>query len=349
MKVTIFNQRVPIKYLWQYKKQAFQSLFYGKRLQNLVSVQFSKFLKLSRIRGYPFSIMIEPSAFCNLKCPMCPKIQENVKRKEGNMDFENYKRLIDEISDYVIFLFLWNYGEPLMNKSLAKMIRYAKSKSMFVVTSSNIQLLTPKAAKDLISSGLDYLTISFDGASEDTYTKYRDAKAGNKGTFERAMNNIKMLVQEKNRQKSKTPLLNLQFLVMKDNEKEIPKIKELGEMMGVDRVVLKKPVIATEENLKKFLPKDRNFVINPYEKNYSKGNFCVRPWLQSVVNWDGSVVPCCYDHKFKFIFGNAFKDGFGNVWNNKKYADFRKRVASDIDNIDICRHCSGKNFNRLFE
>lgn len=349
MKVTVFNQRVPAKYLWQYRKQAFKGILHGKRLRNMVSVYASKLLKFPHVRGYPFSIMVEPSAFCNLKCPMCPKIQENVKRKEGNMDFENYKRLIDEVSDYAIFLFLWNYGEPLMNKNLPKMIKYAKSKNMFVVTSSNIQLLTPETAKGLISSGLDYLTISFDGASEDTYTKYRNAKAGNHGTFERAIKNIKMLVEEKNRQKSRTPLLNLQFIVMKDNEKEIPKIKELAGMMGVDRLVLKKPVIAKEENLSKLLPKNKKFVINPYAEEYASNKFCIRPWFQSVVNWDGSVVPCCYDHRFKFVFGNAFKDGFGNVWNNKKYVDFRKNIISDINSIDICRHCSGKNFNRLFE
>jgi radical SAM protein with 4Fe4S-binding SPASM domain len=349
MKVTIFNQRVPLKYIWQCKKQALKGILHGKRLRNLAAAYASKIFRLSEVKGFPFSIMVEPSAFCNLRCPMCPKVQENVKRKEGNMSFENYKRLIDEISDYVIFLFLWNYGEPLMNKDLTKMIKYAKSKDMIVVTSSNVQLLTTKTAKDIISSGLDYLTISFDGASEDTYTKYRYAKAGNKGTFERAISNIKMLVHEKNRQGRKTPLLNLQFLVMRDNENEVNKIKELGELMGVDRVLLKKPVIANEKNLFKLLPKDKNFVINPYEENYAKNKFCVRPWFHSVVNWDGSVVPCCYDHKFRFVFGNAFKDGFGKVWNSKKYVDFRRRVIEDTNSIDICRHCSGKNFNRLFE
>jgi len=280
---------------------------------------------------------------------MCPKIQENVKRKEGNMNLEKYKHLIDEIADHVIFLFLWNYGEPLMNKDLPEMIRYAKSKDMVVITSSNIQLLNPQSAKDIIASGLDYLTISFDGASEDTYTKYRDVKAGNQGTFERAIKNIQMLVQEKNKQKSKTPLLNLQFIVMKDNEKEIAKIKELANTMGVDRLVLKKPVIATKENLDKFLPKDKKFIINPYEESYTKDTFCIRPWVQSVVNWDGSVGPCCYDHKFKFIFGNAFEEGFKQIWNNEKYVAFRKQIANNLNNIDICRHCTGKNFNKLFE
>ena len=65
--------------------------------------------------------------------------------------------------------------------------------------------------------------------------------------------------------------------------------------------------------------------------------------MTSVVNWDGSVSPCCYDPNRVFDLGNMFKEGsFGKIWNNEKYQNLRKTVMKSKQNILMCRECPGK-------
>ena len=45
---------------------------------------------------FPRKIQIEPTNICNARCVMCPL--KDMKRKTGYMDFELYRKIIDETS-----------------------------------------------------------------------------------------------------------------------------------------------------------------------------------------------------------------------------------------------------------
>lgn len=322
-----------------------------KRIFNLIKNYFYLIARNPKPNGYPSILMIEPTNFCNLKCPLCPSGNNTLLRKRGFMDFDNYRKIIDELGDYLINLTLWNYGEPFLNKSIYEMIEYAKRKRIFVRVSTNGHFFNNKENIDkLIKTGLDNLIVSLDGASQKTFMIYRK-----KGNFDEVINNMKLVVKEKRKLNSKLPFIELQFIVMKQNEHEIPKMKMLAKDIGVDKLTLKTVNItmgAKEKDIKErkgYIPDLTEF--SRYYDNNGKvirkkiiRNKCTRLWLSSVINWDGSVNPCCYDSLGKYNLGNAFEKGFKSVWEDKKYVNFRKTIIKNKKNIPICYDCPGTFF-----
>ena len=113
------------------KLYVFSKEFTFKRFFNLSLLVFQeRVLKNSRVVGYPYLVYIDPINICTLKCPLCPTGQNSKARSRGKMSFDNFKKIIDEIGDYLYFVGLYNWGEPFLNKDIFKMIKYSKSKKI---------------------------------------------------------------------------------------------------------------------------------------------------------------------------------------------------------------------------
>jgi radical SAM protein with 4Fe4S-binding SPASM domain len=273
---------------------------------------------------------------------------DSVVFKDKNMPFKYYRRIIDDIGDTLITLRLWHYGEPFLNPDIFHMIRYAKKKGIIVAISSNLSLLTKKKAKKLIYSGLDYLIVSFDGASEYTYNLYHG-----KDYFKKVVTNLRMLIELKKELKFSTPFIELQFIVMKENEREIEKIKYLAEKLGINKLTYQK-LYGENINFDKFVGFDSLDDILPRNKNYCFGiksrkwfNFCRLFWEETLVRYSGVVLPCVVDLGQKHQVGRLFNRneylGFKRIWNNDRYRKFRKNISKSIDSLDICRKCTKRN------
>ncbi|MBR9677236.1 radical SAM protein [Candidatus Woesearchaeota archaeon] len=310
--------------------------FSVRRIFNLALVQLSMKLKLSRTLGKPYSIMIEPTNSCNLNCPLCPTGNKSDTRKKGYMTFETYKKVIDELAPYLYEVVMWNYGEPFLNPLTYDFISYAKQKRIpKVIASTNAHLFKDdKAIKKLINSGLDRLIISLDGMTKGTYEKYRRG-----GNIKQVLETIKKIMATKKALKVKNPFVELQFIVMRQNEHELPLIKNFAKEAGVDALNLKKVNIymgiknPAKTDTTKYLPKNDNFI---REKIDTKN--CPIIKLSTVVNWNGEVVPCCMDYYSSFPLGNTTGQSIKKIWNNKKYVNFRR--ANKTANIPICKRCN---------
>ncbi|MEK6833686.1 MAG: radical SAM protein, partial [Nanoarchaeota archaeon] len=146
-------------------------LFVNNKLYNSL---YDKKIKKSIERlnkEYPWGVDIGTTNLCNAACIMCP---HSKLKKMGTMDMNLYKKIIDNCSKLNIrIITLSFFGEPFLDKQLIEKIKYAKEKGMFVAFYSNASLITKELAKDIIDSGLDGITISFDGYSKETYEKIR--------------------------------------------------------------------------------------------------------------------------------------------------------------------------------
>lgn len=306
---------------------------------NLILVKFSKIMRLKKVLGYPLTVMVEPTNTCTLKCPLCPTGQGLLRRPSGFMDFETFKKIVDQFGKYSLHLRLWNWGEPLLHKDFIKMVKYARKHDWYINTSTNSFFLTPEIAKELVSSGLDSIIVSLDGASEKTYKKYRK-----QGDFKKVIRAINALVAEKEKQNSKTPRIHLQFIIMRHNEHEIPKIKKLAKELKVDFLALKKVGImdpSLKKDIKKYLPSGKYSKYTPEGKIKIRRNMCDIIYEETVVNWDGSVVPCCYDMHNTYVFGNIRETFFKKIWNNEKYVAFRSAILKNKSQIPMCANCPG--------
>ena len=208
------------------------------RVVNVIQITFSYLI--SRMTGkvfhwgYPLAVSVEPTNSCNLRCPECPSGAMELTRKRGMMTPETFRLVVDQLLPWLSYLTLYFQGEPYMNPGFFEFVRYARSKKIFVATSTNGHFLTPENAAETITSGLNLLIISLDGTDQQAYSSYR---AG--GDFGKVIKGIQTIVEAKKRLKSSHPKIIIQFLVLKSNQHQIKEIQKLGKELGVDQVQLK--------------------------------------------------------------------------------------------------------------
>lgn len=262
-------------------------------------------------------------------------------REDGIMELDKFKKLMEETGKYLVHLTLWSQGEPFVNRDFTKMVQIAKDKGIKTMTSTNGHFLIENAEK-IVRSGLDVLIVAMDGASQETYEKYRV-----NGRFEKVYNGMKAVSEAKKKHKSKTPEIELQFIVMKHNEHEGEKIRSLAYECGAQIISFKTAQVYTQEQADEFLPvqeKYRRYELDTNGKIKTKSkeiNFCRWVLLCPVINWDGTVSPCCFDKNAEHGLGNVFSDGgMKKIWKSETYAKFRNQIFTQRKKIRICTNCS---------
>jgi radical SAM protein with 4Fe4S-binding SPASM domain len=291
--------------------------------------------------GRPSILTIEPTNICNLRCPLCATGSGDMQRSNGKMTLETFTKLMELAAGDIFFLILYHQGEPYINKHFLDFVRLAKSHNIYCTTSTNAHYFDDDAINDTIDSGLDSMIISMDGVTQETYEQYRV-----KGNLEKVIRSLRRFSDIKERRHSKTPLLALQFLVMKHNERELPQLRKLAREIGVDRLLIKNIEVHTSEEAAVWLPENEkyrryNFSEERLEVKNSNKKSCPRPWLSALVNWDGSVVPCCFDKNGGYNMGNIHTaKELDDIWRGNLFSSFRRRLSADRRSIDMCRNCN---------
>lgn len=290
---------------------------------------------------YPHFISIETTNFCNLHCPECPVGSRNEsKTTKSSFDFALYKRLITELKPSLQHVMLYFQGEPFLNTHLMEFIRHAHDANIYTSVSTNGQFLNEKTAKEIVMSGLDKLIVSMDGTTQEVYQTYRVG-----GSLLKAIDGVKYLVEWKKELKSKTPMIEIQFLVLKTNEHQMNDMRELSKSMKVDRLSFKSAQLYDFENGNELLTTKKNFSRYMETKEGTfiiKGqqpNRCWRLWSGAVINVTGEVLPCCFDKGSEYTFGNINDRSFSECWQGSKAHDFRQRIITNRKQFDMCRNC----------
>jgi radical SAM protein with 4Fe4S-binding SPASM domain len=338
MRISVFNKQFKIEELIRVRKLIFNTVTQPKKIWNFLKVRNSLWKRNVVVNGLPVVINVEPTVRCNMNCKFCPPVLNKLKHRKGDMDFALFKKIIDELGNTLLFLNLYNYGEPLLHKNITDMVEYAKAKKIMVCMNTNMLALEPEVAKKLIDARLDYMIISLNGATADVYSKYQ----GTKKDFEKVLENLKMLI--KMRDKKEHPFVDIQFVVMRENEHQIEDMKKLVKEIGADKLSLKKFIYKpTDENLdeiKKLMPQNKQFAHFATENSP-----CYRAFNSAIIEWDGTVRPCCADIEQLFEMGNVNQQSFESIWNNVKYKEFRKQLLEDIAKISICKTCTTRGFS----
>ncbi|MDZ7722809.1 MAG: radical SAM/SPASM domain-containing protein [candidate division KSB1 bacterium] len=278
---------------------------------------------------------------CNLRCPLCVSGSGRIRRPRGMMSLENYKTFIKAVADRVVYITLYHQGEPYLHPKINEMVAFAKSYNLYVSTSTNAHFFDSSLkAKAVVNSGLDSMILSLDGVNPESYAHYRRG-----GDLHKVIDGIQQLIAAKKQLNSKTPYLFLQFLVMKHNEKELGDIKELAKKLRVDRLLIKTVQVNSYEEAQEWLPADetyRRYDLGKEKFIVMRGKgACPRLWMTTLIDWDGTIVPCCFDKNAEYAMG-CFTDAgiFNQVWTSESYQRFRQQVLKNRDAISLCRNCN---------
>lgn len=323
-----FWSKMTLKRLWNASK-VYSSFYLTKWLQR--PIQW----------GLPFSISVEPTTACNLRCPECPSGLRAFSRNTGNLKADFFRKIIEELGDQLFYLTFYFQGEPYINPAFLEMVRFAHERGIYTATSTNAHFLNDKNARATIESGLDRLIISVDGTTQEVYEAYRK-----EGNLEKVLEGARNVVRWKKELKSTTPHIIFQFLVVRPNEHQIDEVKALAKEIGVDEVKLKTAQIYDYEQGNPLIPTIEKYARYAQQADGSYRiknellNHCWKLWHSCVITWDGWVVPCCFDKDAQYRLGSLQHERFVEVWHNDAYQAFRKRLLQGRDQIDICTNCT---------
>lgn len=322
------------------------SKFTFKKLLNVIVVKISFYLskltKRSIHWGMPYGFGIEPTTACNLRCPGCLSGIRDFDRPTGMLSEEFFEKMINELHGHLLYSTLHYLGEPYLNKSLFNFIKYASERKIYTELSTNGHYLNDEYAKQTILSGLDNIRISIDGTTQEVYEMYR--KGGNLNTV---IEGVKNLVRWKEQLGSKTPFVNVQFIMFKYNIHQLHDIEKLAKEIGADELQLKTAETYLDGGDSSFILEDERYA--RYKKqadgsyklsSYHKmPNHCFRMWHSLKSTWDGLIIPCCFDRDMQYQMGDLKKQSFKEIWRGEKYNKFRTQILNSRKSIGICNNC----------
>jgi len=274
---------------------------------------------------------------------MCQVSDWPGQKRAEDMSFDDFKRLID--SQYgLLELKLQGMGEPLLGRdTYFQMIRYARSKHIWVRTTTNASLLHFKENyKRLIDSGVNEVQISFDGATKETFEKIRRGS-----TFELVVSNCQLL----NTYCRQRGLLRTRMwvVVQRPNIHEFLQFVDLAHTTGFKRLTYSLNLTdfgqekwhatngamtveeaVTPELAREAMARGRQrgievtfwHIFSKYE-TVRPDTLCPWPFERAYVSSDLRIVPCCMIANPDVIeLGNGRT--FTQDWNREAYQEFRR-------------------------
>ncbi|MDD4082826.1 MAG: radical SAM/SPASM domain-containing protein [Sphaerochaetaceae bacterium] len=291
------------------------------------------------ITGFPVGIMIEPTSNCNLRCALCPISKRAIIRNKSMLTLKEFKKIMAIPKYFCKYVTFWHFGEPFLNKELPEMINYLSKDSISTQVSTNGNVFEEKFIKDLLQSGLTKLIISVDTDNPKEYVKYRVG-----GDHKKLIENTKKIIALKLKLKSRTTIA-IQFLITKENEKRINRLKKLAKKLNADEILVKPIGIGAAfkritKSKKNFLPSNQN---SRYNQNFyskiSPSSKCRYIWKRTVICSDGNVCICCRDQNSKYIIGNALIMPLFFIYNNEKIQKIRSKIRQLQSNELMCLRC----------
>ena len=290
--------------------------------RNRLGLLTSYLRKQARVPGGPLTLAIESTAKCNLFCPMCPR--ENFYFPPRDMELSLFKKIVDESKDYLEFAVPYGVGEPLLNPEIYDMISYCRDKGVPTGISTNATVLSEKAARKLIESGLDYIIFAFDGATRETFEMYRKG-----AEFDKVRSNILTFLRVKKELRSRIFCI-IQVVKLKENVKELPDLVRMWRIEGINEVRIKKDEVHNEGSA---IPGDNG-------SRPPLRHPCYLLWRGPMyVHYDGTVFPCCYIYPDEPI-GNVKKNTLTEIWNSEKMVRLRQaHIDGDLSHYKACLNC----------
>ncbi len=329
--------------------------------ENIISSHewICKLLIERKIRLYPKMVRLETCTLCQLDCTYCYMRTGNYGTiGKGYLKFKEFERFINK-NPQINKIEISNNGEVFLNPDLEKILLLANDRNIEISigNGTNFNTVSDQMLELLVKTGVSFLNISIDGASQRIYSMYR-----RNGDFNKVISNLKKLNVCKEKYNSEYPVLQWQYVLMQHNECDIEKASKLAKELNMN-------IFYKYECVKgKFDPVDRKklenitglkyFSVEEYnachEETYGIG-MCYDAIFSPQINYDGRLLGCCMLWHEDFGM-NVFEEGLEETLNSPKYIQMicllLGAISMDELTEDIpCTHCEmcGRNIrNKKF-
>jgi len=293
----------------------------------------------------PFFICVDPSSVCNITCNYCVQYDYKTSKKSNFhvsvMSLELAKKIIDDLKEFpepVKVLNFHGFGEPLLNRDLPTIIKYAKDSgtALSIETITNGLLLTPELSDRLIKSGINRINISVQSMTKEGYYDI----CGKSINYEEYVNNIRYLHEHKN--DKLIIYIKIADVGLKNEEEKQLFYDTFGDIC--DEIMVEKII-----NVRDDAAANRNI-----PKNNGKGVFgqdaCERqvcPFLfyRLFICPDGICPLCSADWYRDFVVGDVTKQSVKEIWNGFTLREIQKtHLKQERYSLDLCAKCGNVKY-----
>lgn len=254
---------------------------------------------------------------------MCPN-KDLDKNQRGFMSWDTFKKTVDEAQEFVQDITLHHRGESLMHPEAIRMITYAAQTIQTTKLHTNGTLLDERVIDGLLSSGLNRISISFDGFEAADYEKVRVG-----ANFQHVVENIKRLLTKRKERNQKNPVVVIEVIELSDSQTDPDKKSHFIRSFSgleLDQLLVKKP-----HNW-------GGYIHTPFKKR--KYTPCTFLWNALLVLWNGDVVPCAQDFFAKQVVGNVTQNSLKEIWRAAPLKKIRKGlVEGNYQEFNPCADC----------
>lgn len=317
-------------------------------------------------------LRIELTNICNFNCSYCA--EQFMTRKKGVMDINLVKKIIDEVSKTQIsdIIGLQFMGEGLLYPKFSEVAVYAKDKGVKLKLVTNGSVLTEENINYILSNNFEDVYISFFTPDEYSYQIRKTDSIG----YEEYENRIKNMVRKKIENRAKTKisigLLNSRYCFFPGIEAIEDNSKARGLIISwiryIERIQKQSGVIPRSHDFKK-INKISDFLdgwtysltddisiafieVGTWANQLllkrgvkvipNKKGFCLSPFEQLFIAWDGACTCCCLDFDCRMKVGDANNDSIVSIWNSDKYRLIREGMSKNLLIDPYCQICRGK-------
>ncbi len=276
----------------------------------------------SQVRGLPVEYIVETTAKCNLYCPMCPR--ETYPQPKQDMEQNIFERLVEESGRSAEHMMLIGLGEPLLDPLIFDRIEYCARHNISTLLSTNGTLLDETACDRILRSPLENITLSFDGATKESFEYYRKG-----ARFESVRDNFVRLARMKHERKARTGIV-VQMVRMERNAREVGDfVRFWTSVPGVDQVRVKE---------------DETNLMRP-NAGHDAGDWkhpCHYLWRGPLyVRYNGDVYPCCQSYMLGGApIGRIGERPLREIWNSDEMRSMRwLHATGEAGQVDVCSRC----------
>lgn len=294
----------------------------------------------------PFMVQIFPVYACNFSCNYClhsvPKSQRNFVSGTSLLNFELYKKSIDDLKSFPQKLKMLRFagtGEPLLHPKISEMVAYARdaeiTESLEIVT--NGSLLTPEFSDKLINAGLNWLRVSIQGVADEQYKTVSAVEQ----SVDKLVENLTYFFN--NKKNTKVYIKTIDIALSETDREQFNRLFEpISDILAIENLTP-----ATEHiDYTKISSKDLTATQDGVA--VSNAEVCSQPFYMMQINPDGYVVPCCA-METATVLGDVSKERLLDIWHGKKLNEFQcLMLKKEKFKNNTCANCENYRYG-MFE
>src|SRR6266853_1075230 len=193
-----------------------------------------------RAARLPVCVYLETTNRCNLLCTTCPRTYAELE-PPADMSWELFTSIVDQIPDLQRAV-LHGVGEPMLVRTLPRMVRYLKDRGTYVLFNTNGTALNLRNGRALIEAGLDELRVSFDASNAKSYRAIRG-----KDFFNRILKNVRAFRDLQEREGHDKPRVSAWLTGLRETIAELPDFVRVAAETGVKEIYLQRLVFFEED------------------------------------------------------------------------------------------------------